>query len=186
MKLVIGLVGEKGSGKETFTRLLKEVVPDKKIAHIRFSDILRETLVAWDLPTTRENLQKIAVVMKNGFGPGTLSHAVYQKVSSFNADIVLLDGVRWESDEQLIRKFDKNLMIYITADLMLRYERLKIRKEKADEEDTSFEQFMREEKAENELLIPIIGKRANIKIENNSSLVEFKQKISEFISLKIK
>lgn len=185
MKLLIGLVGEKGSGKETFGRLFQELLPDKKVDHIRFSDLLKETLNSWDISTTRENLQKLAVVMKDGFGPETLSHAIYEKLLKSGADIVLLDGVRWKSDEELTRRFNNNLMVYITADLMIRYERLKKRKEKEDEEDTSFEQFMKEEKTENELLIPVIGGRADIKIENNGSFEEYKQKISEFIASKI-
>ncbi len=185
MKLVLGLVGEKGSGKETFAQLFKEIASGKNVTHVRFSDLLKETLTFWDIPTTRENLQKLAVVMKDGFGQDTLSHAIYQKLIGLEVEIILVDGVRWEADEKLIRKFENNLMVYITADLMLRYERLKQRKEKTNEQDLSFEQFMKEEKAENELIIPAIGKRADVKLENNGTIEEFKQKISEIYNSRI-
>ncbi len=179
MKTVIGLVGEKGSGKETFGKILKKLTR-KKVAHIRFSDLLSETLHSWSLPQTRENLQKLAVVMKDGFGSNTLSNAIYQRIKNLKADVILIDGVRWESDVSLIRKFEKNLMVYITSDLMLRYERLKKRNQKIDEENTTFEQFMKEEKAENELLIPRIGAKADYKIINNGTLEQFKKDIRVF------
>ncbi len=179
MKLIIGLVGEKGSGKETFGKFLKEAT-NKKVAHIRFSDLLAETLDAWFLPKTRENLQKLAVVIKDGFGPDTLSHATYERIKNLKEEIIIIDGVRWESDVELIRKFPNSLMVYITADLMLRYERLKKRNQKLGEGNASFEQFMKEEKAENELLIPQIGKNSDYKIINNGSLQQFKKEIEIF------
>jgi dephospho-CoA kinase len=50
--IVLGLVGEKGSGKQTFSDFLKKAAKGKKIAHMRFSDILRETLELWSLELT--------------------------------------------------------------------------------------------------------------------------------------
>lgn len=178
-KLIIGLVGEKGSGKETFGNFLIEFVQDKKIERVRFSDLLKDTLLLWDIPLTRENLQKLAVLMDNGFGEGILSHAIYQRVSQINADIVILDGVRWKTDEDLIRRFPKNLMVYITAKLKTRFERIKKRNEKVGEAK-NYSQFLKEEKAENELLIPKIGSRADIKIENNGNLRDLSTKAAAF------
>lgn len=177
-KLIIGLVGEKGSGKETFGNYLL----DKKslsIERIRFSDLLKETLSLWDIPHTRENLQKIVVVMDNAFGKGTLSNAVLKRVYKLNANIIIIDGVRWLTDEEFIRKFPKNLMVYITANVKTRFERTKKRLEKVGE-GKSYAQFLREEKAKNELLIGKIGGRADVKIENNESLKEFKEKVEDF------
>ncbi len=178
-KLIIGLVGEKGSGKETFGNFLLELMKDKRIERVRFSDLLKETLTLWNISLTRENLQKIAVLMEGGFGEGTLSNAIYQRVLKIKADVIILDGVRWVSDEKLIRKFSDNLIIYITAKLKIRYERLKKRTEKVDEAKT-YTQFINEEKAKNELLIPKIGSRADIKIENNESLNNLEVKIKDF------
>lgn len=180
MKIVIGLVGEKGSGKETFVKLLTEVAPKLSIFHTRSSDILAETLEAWGLPKTRENLQDLAIIMKDKFGPATVSNAVAKRIDSSSQDLAIFDGVRWDSDVELIRSFSRNFLIYITADLMIRYERLKERKEKAFEEGTTFEQFMKEEKKENELLIPTIGQSADVAIINNTTLEEFKNKVENF------
>lgn len=61
--MVLGLTGEKGSGKETFVKLLAELNPNQGITHLRSSDILRETLQIWSIPETRTNLQLLPVIM---------------------------------------------------------------------------------------------------------------------------
>jgi len=180
MKIVIGLVVEKGSGKETFSKFLKEIANGKETLHIRFSDLLKETLEAWSIPVTRHNLQHLVVVMDKGFGVGTLSHAVEKRIENLKADMVILDGVRWKTDVDLLKRFPQNVLVYITSTLHVRYDRLKARGEKTGEESTSFVQFMKEEKAKNELLIPKIGASADVKIENSGSLKEFREKVEEF------
>ena len=182
MKLVIGLVGEKGSGKETFGNLLQGLLPDKMIVRIRSSDILAETLALWDLPKTRANLQNLAIIMDKQFGDGSVSHAVNLRINQTQADIVLFDGVRWATDVEVIRSFPKHKLVYITAPLKLRFDRLKLRKEKTYEETTSFAQFLKEEEAKNELDIPKIGSKADFKILNDGSLDELKAKVEEFLA----
>lgn len=185
MKTIIGLVGEKGSGKETFGNFLMEISQKKinreflRIKRIRFSDIINYTLKLWDLPQSRENLQHLAVLMDTGFGAGTLTHSIHYQINHTVADIIILDGVRWETDEMLVRNFPKNYLIYMTADADLRYERLKKRSEKKGEAKT-LAQFLKSEKAKNELLIGKIGKRANLKIVNNGTFEDLKKAVENF------
>src|SRR3989344_234713 len=164
---IIGLVGEKGSGKDTFAKYLQEI-SEKSVAHIRFSDLLKQTLRLWDLPITRANLQKLAQVLED-FGEGTVAHGLEKQIQSTEADIIILDGIRWKPDVELLNKFFNHKLIYITADPKLRFERLKNRGEKDGEAEMSYEQFLEEEKAPNELLIADIGSKADMKIENNGS-----------------
>lgn len=175
---IIGLVGEKGSGKDTFAKYLQEI-SDKTVAHIRFSDLLKQTLKLWDLPQTRANLQKLAQVLED-FGTGTVAHGLEKQIRETDAEIIILDGIRWKPDVELLQKFPEHLLVYITADPKLRFERLKSRGEKDGEAEMSFEQFLKEEKAPNELLIPDIGSEADYKIENNSSLDVLKKSVQDF------
>ncbi len=177
---VVGLVGEKGSGKETFSVFLEQIATGKTIYHIRFSDILKQTLLLWDLPITRENLQLLAIIMDQGFGQGSLTHAISEQIVGSDADIIILDGIRWESDVKLLESFPHHMLIYITADLEKRYNRLLLRGEKSEEMTSTLDQFIREEQAENELLIPKIGKSAAVKIENNGTLEDFKEAVESF------
>lgn len=182
MKLVIGLVGEKGSGKDTFVKIFKKNAKDKKVVDLRFSDLLLETLNLWDIPATRGNLQLLAVVMNEGFGEGTLANAIKKRIEKIDADVILLSGIRWKEDVELVRAFSKNLLIYITANVKKRYERLKDTSKKVGEKNVSFAQFMKEEKAKNELLIPKIGSKADYKIVNNGTLEEFKLQVKKLVN----
>lgn len=176
--LLIGLVGEKGSGKDTFAHYLQEI-SQKKIAHIRFSDLLKQTLKLWDLPLTRANLQKLAQVLED-FGEGTVAHGLEKQIKEADAEIIILDGIRWKPDVELLKKFPNHKLVYITANPKLRFERLKSRGEKDGESEMTYEQFLEEEKAPNELLIPEIGSEADLKIENNGSIEEFKGQVEKF------
>jgi len=174
---IIGLVGEKGSGKQTFVNYLKEISPNLQLRQVRFSDILAATLMMWDIPITRSNLQKLAVIMNDTFGAQTLANAAKFSLEGDNADIIILDGVRRKGETEFVRSFKDNILIYITANSDLRYQRLRKRSEKVGEVGLTLEQFMEEEKSKAESEIPVISKTADIKIENNGTLEGFKQEI---------
>lgn len=180
-KTVIGLVGEKGSGKGTFGTILKEILPQKTISRIRFSDVLTDTLSLWGIPQTRSNLQTLAVIMKNQYGPA-LSHAVYIRILRNTSDIVLLDGIRWQPDVDLLRSMPSNLLVYITAPTRIRYERTRERAEKPEESTMQYEQFLKEETSENEILIAKIGTTADFKINNTGTLEQFKKEVVKIAS----
>lgn len=181
VKLVIGLVGEISSGKATFVKLFKEIAQKKySVGSETFSNLLIETLDSWYLPKTRENIQNMAITMVNGYGEGTLTNAVFNRVKNRKEDIIVLDGVRWKSDPKMIRKFPKNLLVYITADLEIRYERSKKRGEKQGESQTSFEKFKKQHQAKTEIYVAEIGKKSDYKIINNEALKKFRENIEEF------
>lgn len=189
MKLVIGLVGEKGSGKQTFVNFFKEIATspsapqnDIVVRQVRFSDILAQTLLLWDIPITRSNLQQLSLSMDKTFGSKSLAHAARFNVANEDADVVIFDGIRGKEQFKMIKAYPKSLIIYVTAEQNLRYQRLNKRSEKVGEAGLSYEQFMQEEKVKTETQVPKIGKKADFKIENNGTLNEFKAKIKAFMS----
>ena len=202
-KLVIGLVGENGSGKGTFVKALRKAFPGYRIRHRRFSDLLSKTLRDWSLPKTRRNLQKMAVGMRNEFGPNTLAHAMeevirrdlieeiakrdYQDKNRTKSPLVILDGVRWMPDVKMLKKLPNSILCYITADQEIRFTRMKKRKEKKGEAFMTWERFLREEKAPNEVLISHIGKRyANVSVlRNNGTKREFLELAERLIAREI-
>lgn len=177
MKLVIGLVGEKGSGKQTFVNFLKEIRKDLNIRQVRFSDILAQTLILWDIEISRPNMQKLALVMRDSFGADSLAKAA-KFFADDDCDLTIYDGIRRKTEADLVKKTKNNLLIYITANRNLRYKRLKERSEKVGEVGLTYEQFMKEEKSKAETDISNLGKKADLKLENNGSKEEFKSKIS--------
>lgn len=180
MKKVIGLVGEKGSGKQTFVNFLKEILPDKNIRQVRFSDILAQTLLIWDIPNTRSNLQKLSLSMEETFGQSSLANAAKFSIEGDSADVVIFDGIRRQTELDLVKNMPESILIYITAEQRLRYERLKLRSEKVGEVGLTYEQFLEEEKSKAEKNIPSLGKKANLKIENNGTLDKFREKVKQF------
>lgn len=195
MKLVIGLVGEKGSGKQTFVNFLKEIASSSlgkstrlssprndgvgglNIRQVRFSDILAETLLIWDIPISRVNLQKLAIMMNTTFGETALANAAKFSIEGDLADVLIFDGIRREAELKLVKGMKNQVLIYITADQKLRYQRLKKRSEKVGETGLTYEQFLAEEKSKAEENIPFLGKKADQKLENNGTLAEFKTQI---------
>lgn len=176
--LVVGVMGEKAGGKETFGNILIRLATcdDLSIVRYHFSDILNETLDKWSIVPSRENLQKLAQTMDNAFGKGTLTNAVRQRLLGEQADVVIVDGIRWLTDEIMIRNFPNNLLIYITADVNERYQRSLRRISRAGESEKSLKQFLKEEQASNEIFIPEIGSRADLKIDNSGFLEELNEK----------
>ncbi len=179
-KLIIGLVGEKGGGKGTFTKVLREVAQGREITHIVFRDVIQETLELWGIPATRQNLTKLAVSMTSTFGDSAVAHATLRKAENVESDIVIFDGIRWKGDVEGLRQLPNNILVYVTADPEIRYQRAKARKEKVGEESLAFEEFMKEEHLKTELLIPQIGKTADFTITNNGTFEEFKNQVKDF------
>ena len=180
MKRIIGLIGEKGSGKQTFVNFLKEITPDLNIRQVRFSDILAQTLMIWDIPITRANLQKLSLTMDDAFGQASLANAAKFSSEGDSANIIIFDGIRRDTELKLVKEMKNNILIYITAEQKLRYERLKKRSEKVGEVGLTFAQFLEEEKSKAEINIPTLGKKADLEIENNGSLEQFKEKVKQF------
>lgn len=179
--IVIGVIGEKGSGKETFANLLAEILPHKKVLGIATSNILKQTLSLWDLPDIRENYTKLVISMEEVFGAGTLARANKKLIEQSDAEIVVVDGLRRYPEIDLIRSFPQNYLVYLTASPQVRFERIKNRAAKENETSMSFENFMQEENLETERLIKEMAKGADYTIENNEGLEEFKQKINGFV-----
>ena len=188
MKLVIGLVAKKLSGKETFGDMLQNCLLNSGYAlnRHRFSDILNETADKWSISRDRKNLQKLAKIMDDAFGKGTLTRAVFKRFKDDPAEIVIADGVRWESDEEMIRGLPagQSLLIYLTADPQVRYER-SLKRKRDGEEKKTFEEFMKEEQASTETSISAIGSRADFTIQNNGTPEKFKQKVEELFYTQI-
>lgn len=179
-KIIIGLVGEIGGGKDTVAKLLtKELEGEKTVSNFRFSNILRETLELWDIPMNRDNLQSLPVIMDNNFGEGALTRAMRKRIENDSADIIIINGVRWETDRDFIRSFSNNFLVYITAPTEVRFERIKARGENVGENDISLEEFMEDEKAKSESFIKEIGASADFKIDNNGTLEELQTKVSQ-------
>lgn len=170
-KIVIGLIGEKGSGKGTVSDYLIEKYG---AIHYGTSKILRRTLEDIHVPVTRDNLSKLALVLKEGYGPSVVIDSLITDMEKNGSDVIIADGIRMHGDvEPFRKKYGKNFfLVYVYADLKLRYERTKKRKEKDGEDKTTFREFLEEEGRLTEVSIHEIGKLADFTIDNGKGKKE--------------
>jgi dephospho-CoA kinase len=180
MKKIIGIIGEMGSGKDTFSEYVKKNYDNVFV--LRFSDALTEALKIFFDEVKREDLQWLSTQLREKFGQDILVKALIKKIKNINDGIIILNGVRRPDDFKALKEFGGKL-VYIIADLKKRWERVIMRKEKADD-DVSFEKFLEMGKAEAESLITKIAKEADFKIENNGSKEDLYQNIENLIKSK--
>lgn len=177
-KIILGLVGETGSGKDIFCNFIKKKVK-KPVFCFRFSDPLSEILKILFSEIKKEDQQWLGKILREKYGNDILAKALKRKIEGIKKGIIILNGIRYWEEFEMIKKLDGKI-IYITADQKLRWQRLRKRGEKKDD-FSSFKKFLEREKAKTEILIPKIGKKADFKILNNGSLDNLYQKIEKVI-----
>lgn len=184
-RIVIGLIGEKGSGKGTVAEYLIEKY---RAVHYGTSKILRRTLEDLHVPVTRDNLIKLALVLKEGFGPSIIIDSLIEDIEKNGSKLIIADGIRMHGDvEPFRKKYGKNFfLVYVTADLKLRYERTKARKQNAGEDQATFEQFLEEEGKLTEVSIHEIGRHADFKLNNNGTADELTRQVEEMVEKLLK
>ncbi len=176
--IVIGLVGEKRGGKGTFTRLLAEILPHAKIIRLGFGDIVGDILDILDMPRTRNNMQKLPVGLMTTFDdPAVITNAMRHRIGVLDADIVILDGIRTFPDREMLGSFPRHLLVYVTASVETRYQRAVQAAEKIGDAKLTFEQFLAQDNAEIERLIPAIGAKADYVIQNESTLNDYRDHV---------
>jgi dephospho-CoA kinase len=177
-KIILGLVGPSASGKETAKKYLVERY---KAKDCRFSTILRDVLNRIAVPVSRENLQKLSTVLRANFGENLLAKAIVMDASKFDAEVVVVDGVRRPTDIEHLQELPNFFLIKIDADPKLRYERLVKRNENDGDDKKTFEQFLKDHEAEADSLVPAVMASAQYSIDNSDSFENLYKQIDEII-----
>ncbi|OGN07427.1 MAG: hypothetical protein A3B86_01615 [Candidatus Yanofskybacteria bacterium RIFCSPHIGHO2_02_FULL_38_22b] len=181
-KKIFGIIGKQGSGKNTFVESISKVLPERSLEHIKSGSILVDVLRTLALPVTRQNLQALAESLKNTFGSNVISRTIFTKIVNSKADIVVFDAIRWKADEEMLRQFPGSQLVYIDTKKEIRYQRLRNRNEKEDENDLSWDQFERSEAASTEIDIDKISIRADHILTNNGTESDFIQQVKLFLA----
>lgn len=164
-KVIIGLVGETGSGKDTVAKYLAEKYG---ATLMRFADPLKDTLKIYFDKFSKEDQQWLAMEFRGRFGNDVLGRALRKKVED-GSGLISINGLRMPEDYDFVKSFAPSFVIYITADQKLRWERVFGRGEKTDDK-VSFEKFQEIERAETEVHIPEIGAKADFTVHNEKDL----------------
>lgn len=181
-KIILGFVGQAGSGKGTAGNILKEKYG---AAVFTFSDILNDILKRLFLPPSRDNLIILSQVLRQGFGQSILANAMEKQVASTESDMVVVDGIRRLEDIEDLSKNPAFHLVEMVAAPELRYERLKKRNQKPGEAEMTWEDFLAMGQRETELTIAKVSETAQLKIDNEGDVPALEKQLDELI-IKIK
>ena len=113
-KLIVCLTGMPGAGKSTIADGLK--LKGYKI--INMGNVVREEAQKRNLESTRDNLGKLMLELREKNGSGAIAKLVEPQIESSTANVILIDGVRSNDEIQVLRKFGtvKLLAIHASTD----------------------------------------------------------------------
>jgi len=113
-KLIVCLTGMPGAGKST----IAEGLQSKGYKVINMGNAVREEAKNRNLESTRENLGKLMLELREKNGPGAIAELVKPQIESSTANVILIDGVRSNDEIQVLRKFGtvKLLAVHASTD----------------------------------------------------------------------
>ncbi len=177
--LVIGLVGETGSGKDTVADYLRDTYGAELT---RLSDPIKKSLRHFFDAPSKADQAWLYGVFKERFGENALHQALRRHIAQTSSPVVVVNGLRMPIDEDFVRALPHSVILYVTADQKLRWERTVARYEKSDD-NQSLESFVHfEATAETERHVPAIGARADVVIHNDGTLEELLAAIDAFMA----
>jgi dephospho-CoA kinase len=178
-KLIIGFVGQAGSGKGTAANILHEKYG---AVVFTFSSILTDILNRLFLPSTRDNLINMSMTLRQGFGQNILAKAMSRQIESSSSEIVVVDGIRRVDDIEDLKLNPNFKFIEIAVDPKTRFERLKKRNQKPGESEMTWEEFLAVGQKETEMTIAKVAEQAPIKLNNDGKIEDLEKKLDELIN----
>ena len=164
-KIIIGLVGEFGTGKGTTAAYLKKKY---KAEILKFSNPLNDILHRLNYDVTRNNLDRVVTALRKEFGENILAKTLITDINKKKNKIIVIDGFRKLEELRLFKKINGFFLVNLTADARTRYERLLKRNEKRDDQKKKFKNFLREHKNISDKDIIKVGKQADFQVDNSS------------------
>jgi len=139
-KLLVCLTGMPGAGKST----IAEGLESKGYEIINLGNAVREEAKKRNLESTRSNLGKLMLDLREKNGPGAVAELVKPKIESSISHVILVDGIRSNDEIKVLRKFGTVKLLAIHASTDTRFNFLQKRgrsddpqtKEHFEERDT--------------------------------------------------
>lgn len=164
-KVIIGLAGEIACGKGTAT---KHIAEKYKASAYRFSTMLRDVLDRLYIEQARENIAKMSNILRRNFGEDLFAKVMASDVKKDESEVIVIDGVRRMADISYLKEIPNFKLIYIEADIRKCYDRIIKRGENTDDNEKSFEDFLKEHELESELQIKDLKNYADFVIDNDT------------------
>ena len=122
-KLIVCLTGMPGAGKSTIADGLKL----KGYEIINMGNAVREEAKKRNLESTRDNLGKLMLELREKNGPGAIAELVKSLIELSNSNVILIDGVRSNAEIEVLKKFGNVKLLAIHASTDTRFDFLQKR-----------------------------------------------------------
>lgn len=177
-KKIVAFIGRIASGKGTAAQYLHDQCGAEVFT---FSNILRDVLQRLNLEETRDNFIKLSEILRGAFGEDLLSKIMAADATRSKADVVAIDGTRRTTDITHLKDLPGFVLVAINADPEKRYDRLRNRNVKADDQTKTYEQFLADEQRSTEVSINEIIDKAKHQIDNNGDLTSLHTQLDVLI-----
>jgi dephospho-CoA kinase len=178
-KIILGFCGRLSSGKGTACSYLEKKYKAKTIM---FSQSLRDILNRLYLEVSRSNLQKLSLLLRQGFSQDIFSQVVYNDVQKAESDVICIDGIRRPKDLHQLKDIKNFYLVSIKAEPELRWKRITQRQgQNIDDNKKSFIEFQQDELAEAETLIDKTSQEADYFIDNNGDQEDLYKQIDDIL-----
>ena len=177
-KIILGLVGEIASGKDTVAKYLKE---KHGFQTIKFSTPIRKILDALNLPQSRENMVWVGINVRNRFGENIFGNVIAKECENSTANLIVLPNVRFKPDIAYLKQMNNFYLIHISSEPQIRYQRLIHRNQNSDDQTKTWEEFINDGELPTEITIREVAKIAKHTIKNNGTLDQLHQQIDQLM-----
>lgn len=179
MKIILGIAGEIASGKGTVAKHIEE--KHSGSSH-RFSTALRDVARRMHLEESRENLQKISTIFRENFNDNILSEVICQDVAEDTKQIIVIDGVRRMADIDRLKSLAGFKLVFIDANVDIRYQRIINRRENSDDEQKTYAEFVADHEREAESQVEDLKNYADFVVDNEGTFLELYHQVDKIIS----
>lgn len=176
-KIVIGITGPIGSGKDTVARYIARHL---KLEVFEISKPIKNYVISQGLPVTRENCQKFSPIIAEKFGPDYSARIFFENLKG---DVGVISGMRQLPQIEYLEKHTKLFLIAVDAKPENRFKF--VVKRGSIVEMPNLEAFVKQEHDENSGASPMrvfeCMAHAQIHLENDSDLESLYKKCDEVI-----
>jgi len=177
-KIILGLVGQIASGKDTVADYLIKKYRAEKIS---FSQPFRDIMKRMQIPINRVNLSRLGNDLRRDFGKDILSKVIARDVLNSRAKIVILPNVRMEEDIIHLKKIPGFYLVAVEADARTRFERLRKRDQYEDDRTKTWPEFQRDAKLYTERHIRGIMEKAPYRLDNNGTFKDLHKQVEDLL-----
>ncbi|MBI4407006.1 MAG: hypothetical protein HY565_00715 [Candidatus Kerfeldbacteria bacterium] len=177
--MIIALTGEKLAGKGTTADYLQRQYGARVL---RFSQALSDILARLHQPNTRAELVALGSYVRSRFGDDILAKVVVGDALTATEPLVVIDGMRYLVERAACQVLPNFYLLNVTAPVEVRFERTRLRSEKADETTMSYSEFVQREQDATEQQIAAVQQQANQTIQNTGSLPDLYAALDQWLA----